>query len=345
MDSNGDGTLEVINGVKQNQASFGMDIINRAIYSKPITYSTFADNKRFITYEVYDECFNVQAFEVATGDSGIFGIIEKEDLVNAQTMPKMSEQVNLIEDPSYMVQHKKSFAQQMHEQSANCNDRSNGGVNYPQGCDTRLNGTLSLIPVMNRVSVNCSKTNNSSLSVIAKEIQPQLNEGLNYNILGEYGLFFTINGISQKESKIGDEHFIELDPTNARLDGYTFTVPGTGDSLGKEVLTTNNCSVKVLLPIIEKLHTPCGSGTTGEKGFRKTVQDIRVAYHCAKVKSLYGKEIEVAGELYCNSGIKSEASDCVNDPVPTPTGFPTQGTPVPTVPVPTATNPPVEEGE
>lgn len=329
LDTNGDGTLEVINGQKLSQTSFGIDIINRALYSKPVTYSTFADNKRFVTYEVYDECFNSKAFEVSTGDNGVFGITEKEDLTNSSTIPQMSLEQNLQVDPSYMVQHKMSFLQQMQQESASCNNRAVGGVNYPQVCDTRLNGTLSLIPVMNRVAVTCLKSNGSSIAIAAKELPPALNDGLNYNVVGEYGVNLTINGITTKYTEVNGEPFIELDPTNARLDNYTFSIPGTGDAVGKDVLTTNNCTVKVLLPILSKIHTPCGGNTTGKNGFRQTIQNVRVAYQCGNAKSILGKNIEVAGELYCNTGITSTETDCVQPP---PEGTPIPGyTPVPTV--------------
>lgn len=314
IDTNGDGTLEIINGIKVNQADFGLDLINRQLTSTHVGYSTFADDKRFVSYEVYDECYNSKAFEVSSGVSGIFNITEKEDLIDAHTKPQMSEvKGDLAKDPSYMVQHDKPFLQQMQEEPNGCNDRSTGGVNYVKKCDTRLNGTLSLIPQLQRAAVSCFVSNNNSMNINAKEIDPTLSEGLNHNMIGQYAVNISLNGLRRSQGS-----FPFIDPSSAIINNYTFSVPGTDDAIGKDVLTTNNCTVEVLMPIREQMQSPCGPGSIGGSGNYTTVQDVRVAYQCGNVKSTLGKKIAVAGELYCMTGITTSTSDCKYPAPPSP---------------------------
>lgn len=334
LDTNGDGVLEISNGSKISKAGYGLDLVGRNIASSISAYSTFADNERSVTYKIYDECFNSKAIEVSTGNNGRFGITEKEDLVSPDIMPSMSLVKLAPEDPSYMVFAKMSFLQQMHEQiglSTNCSIRV-GGVNYPQGCDTRLTGTLSLISDTSRATVSCQITN-GSISIKAEEILPGQSDGYNYNLIDHYGVNLTINGLSQ----IIDQGYPTWNPNNAFLSNYTLTVPGAGDHIGKEVLATNKCELKVLLPEQSRTFNACGAGQNGT-GTYTTLQHVRVAYLCKEVKSTLGKIIKTSGELYCKNGIPSVKTDCQNEVSPTPIETPT-GTPVPTSPPPPTPKP------
>ena len=233
------------------------------------------------------------------------------------------------EDPSYMVYAKMPFLQQIQEQIGtvtNCNSRSTGGINYPAGCDTRLTGTLSIIPWGNRSAVSCQITSNV-LSIKAEMLDLPLNEGQNYNIIGNYGVNFTISGL--KQLIVGG--YPTWDPTNAKLTNYTYTIPGAGDAIGKEVLSTNLCSIEVLMPEQSKTSNACGGGLDGN--INQTIQHVRVAYQCASVSSTLGKKVKLAGELYCTNGIISTKSDCKNNN-PQPTTTPSGYTPVPTSPPP-----------
>lgn len=336
LDSNGDGRLEMINGVKVNRAGYGIDIINRNLFSSTIAYSTFADDERFLTYEVYDECYNSKSFEVSTGTNGIFGITEKEDLTSPDQRPEMSEIPLAPEDPSYMVYAKKEFLQQIQEEtgaSTSCEPRVGGGVNYPAGCDTRLTGTLSLIPVSNRSGVTCL-INPGSLTIKAEEGSSNSIDGYNYNLIANYSVNIAITGITKKFDNDGYPYW---DATNAQLNNYTFTIPGAGDAIGKDVLTTNNCSIEVLTPIQSRAYDACTSGYEGDGTFQ-TVQHVRVAYQCGNVTSTLGRRIKVAGELYCKSGLlPATKTDCVNPNPPTPA--PPGNTPVPPPPPPPEDSP------
>ena len=334
LDTNGDGSLLMQNGSKINEVGYGIDIINRNIFTKVIDYSTFADNQRSVVYKIYDECYNSKSIEVSTGNNGVFGATEKEDVISADIMPQMKlVQPSTPEDPSYMVQNKMSFLQQAEVQintPVNCEQRV-GGVNYPQGCDPRLTGTLSLIDSY-RASVICN-INNGSLTIRAEEVLPGQNAGYNYNLIDKYNVNFTISNIIQKF----DGNYPTWESSNAKLQNYTYTIPGAGDLAGKEVLSTNNCSIKVLLPEQSRNNTPCGSGLEGTGTFT-TIQHVRVAYKCNSVSSTLGKFIKTAGELYCRNGIPSTKTDCKNNN-PIPTGTPGL-TPVPTS---NPTSPPGEE--
>lgn len=328
LDTNGDGVLEIVNGSKIAKVGYGLDLVGRNLPNPVSAYSTFADNERSVTYKIYDECFNSKAIEVSTGNNGIFGITEKEDLVSPDIMPSMSLIPLAPEDPSFMVYDKMSFLQQMHEQigiGTNCGVRV-GGVNYPQGCDTRLTGTLSLITGVPRSTVSCQLTNNS-LSVKAEEILPGQADGFNYNLIDHYGVNMTINGI--KTSGTG---YPERDASGAYLSNYTMTVPGAGDHIGKEVLATNSCEIKVLLPEQNRSKSECADDPN--KFTYTILQHVRIAYKCKEVKSTLGKIIKNSGELYCKNGTPSVRTDC--KPVVNP---PPGGTPGPT-PVPTSPPPP-----
>lgn len=336
IDSNGDGTLEIIDGTKVARTGYGIDIINRNLGSSTIAYSSFADDQRFLTYEIYDECYNDEVIEVSTGNSGIFDITEKEDLTSPSQRPQMSTVPLAPEDPSYMVYAKLPFLQQIQEQKnakVPCSDRSSGGVNYLEGCDTRLTGTLSIIPAAkeSRSTVGC-QVSNGSLSIKAEELDLPLTEGQNYNIIGNYGVNMTINGI---KTITGSDGFPSLDPNGAILNNYTYTIPGAGDAIGKDVLTTNNCSIEVLFPLVSKTKFACGGDLTGD--IEQTIQHVRVTYQCNSVTSTHGKFMQVAGELYCTNGLLSQKSNCKNNNPP-PTGTtPPPGTPTPTFPPPPPT--------
>lgn len=327
IDRDGDGEIS-IDAHGDMHLGYGIDLIAKKLLNPFQAYSVFADGSRKLHGTIFDACYNSKSFEVTLPEA-IFAATEKEDINSSSVMPSLNN------DPSYMMHSGPMSSNNLRTsnipfyQENTSQLQNNATLN--QKIDARLNGKLSFNTATLHAGITCKQTGNQ-VEIRANEITYAESQGYNLNLIEKYSNTLLIKNLYLTNFN-GSQIY---SGSNAVLTDYNKQVPGAGDHIGAMNLKNEgSCSLQLVLPIVNKVNTPCGSTATGGSGIIITNQDLHGVFLCPVVSESgsgnNNKKITVAGEFYCKQGVVSKKVDCIYPNNPAPPG---NGPPVP------PTNPP-----